>query len=320
MCHMSWRVPPGLLKLDTNSLATPLPSLQLLSIRKKYALLFDYFFILNLFRQVKNHEDAAKELWKRKDEAERDLIISLRAAAGLPAHEEILSISAYSDDEENGPQILKNEYGRPLKLSLKGLVDKSPKKTKDSGRKSLIRISAKKKEYQEISISNTEANQSVRGHDPQYFGLDKNDEMQSYKNAEPDFYSSPLAGSVSHTEEICSVNEPSVLKHKFVDEVMLNGGDRTSKVRLKGKSHGLDSGEDTGKHAGKSKPVKEKKLVINFGAKKINITKSPSSDASTYQREHASVTSNGMSIYIWFREQISDTTVSISLYDLCSYS
>lgn len=275
---------------------------------------------MNLFWQVKNHEDAAKELWKRKDEAERDLITSLRAAAGLPAHEEILSISAYSDDEENGPQILKNEYGRPLKLSLKGLVDKSPKKTKDSGRKSLIRISAKKKEYQEISISNTEANQSVRGHDHQYLGLDKNDEMQSYKNAEPDFYSSPLAGSVSHTEEICSVNEPSVLKHKFVDEVMLNGGDRTSKVRLKGKSHGLDSGEDTGKHAGKSKPVKEKKLVINFGAKKINITKSPSSDASTYQREHASVTSNGMSIYIRFREQISDTTVSISYYDLCSYS
>ncbi|PRQ54707.1 putative histone-lysine N-methyltransferase chromatin regulator PHD family [Rosa chinensis] len=243
--------------------------------------------------QVKNHEDAAKELWKRKDEAERDLITSLRAAAGLPAHEEIFSIPPYSDDEENGPPIPKSEYGRPLKLSLKGLVDKSPKKTKDSGKKSLIRIPAKKKEYQEISISNTEANQSVRGHDHQYLGSDKNDEMHSSKNVEPEVYSSPLAGSVSHPEEIFSVSEPSVLKHKFVDEVMLNGGDRTSKVRIKGKSHGLDSVEDTGKHAGKSKPVKEKKLVINFGAKKLNITKSPSSDASTYQREHASVTSNG---------------------------
>lgn len=250
--------------------------------------------LLNLFCQVKNHEDAANELWKRKDEAERDLITSLRAAAGLPAHEEIFSIPPYSDDEETGPPKQKSEYGRSLKLSLKGLVDKSPKKTKDSGKKSLIRIPAKKKEYHEISVS-TKANQSVRGHDSQYLGSDKNDEMQSSKNAEPEVYSSPLAGSVSHTEEIFSVSEPSALKHKSVDEVMLNGGDRTSKVRIKGRSHGLDSGEDTRKHAGKSKPVKEKKLVINFGAKKINITKSPSSDASTYQRVHAPVTSNGMS-------------------------
>lgn len=205
-----------------------------------------------------------------------------------------------------------------MKLSLKGLVDKSPKKTKDSGKKSLIRIPAKKKEYQEISISNIEANQSVRGHDHQYLGSDKNDEMHSSKNAEPEVYSSPLAGSVSHPEEIFSVSEPSVLKHKFVDEVMLNGGDRTSKVRIKGKSHGLDSVEDTGKHAGKSKPVKEKKLVINFGAKKLNITKSPSSDASTYQREHASVTSNGISsnYCIWYKYQIL-FSLSLSLFMIC---
>ncbi|XP_050384766.1 uncharacterized protein LOC126801456 [Argentina anserina] len=252
--------------------------------------------------QVKNHEDAAKELWKRKDEAERDLITSLKAAAGLPAHEEIHFILPYSSDEESVAPKQKSEYGRSLKLSLKGLVDKSPKKTKDSGKKSLIKISAKKKEYQEISTNN-EA-KSVRGHVPKYLRLDKNDQMRPSKIAESEVYSSPLAGSVSNTEEIYSVSEPSVLKHKSVDEVMLNGGDRTSKVRIKGRSHGLDIAEDTGKHAGKSKPVKEKKLVINFGAKKINITKSPSSDASTHQREHAAVTSNG-------GEDVSKKTTSI---------
>ncbi|CAL8113965.1 unnamed protein product [Prunus armeniaca] len=249
--------------------------------------------------QVKNNEDAVKELWRRKDAADKDLIYSLRAAAGLPTQEEIFSISPFSEDEENGPQILKNELGRQLKLSVKGLVDKSPKKTKDSGKKSLNKVSAKKKEQQDFLIGTTEVNQSFGGHDDSQsfgssLGYDKNDEMQSYKNAEPDVYFSPVAGSMGHTKEICSVNEPGVLKHKFVDEVMVSDEDRSSKaVRIKGKSHGLDSGEDTAKHAGKSKPVKGKKLVINFGARKINITKSPRSDVSTGQREQDVVTSNG---------------------------
>ncbi|KAM1229348.1 hypothetical protein ACFX15_039077 [Malus domestica] len=248
--------------------------------------------------QVKNNEDAVVELWRRKDEAEQDLIFSLRVAAGLPTQEEIFSISPYSDEEENSPQLLKNEYGRPLKLSLKGLVDKSQKKTKDSGKKSSNKVSAKKKEYQEFFVGKTEVIQRSGGHDdPQSFGsslgYDKNDEMQPYKNAELDLYSSPIAGSISHTEEMCSVNKPGILKHKFVDEVMASDEDRASKVvHIKGKSHGLDSGEDTGKHAGKSKPVKGKKLVINFGARKINLPKSPISDASTCQREQDLLTSN----------------------------
>ncbi|CAB4268126.1 unnamed protein product [Prunus armeniaca] len=146
--------------------------------------------------QVKNNEDAVKELWRRKDAADKDLIYSLRAAAGLPTQEEIFSISPFSEDEENGPQILKNELGRQLKLSVKGLVDKSPKKTKDSGKKSLNKVSAKKKEQQDFLIGTTEVNQSFGGHDDSQsfgssLGYDKNDEMQSYKNAEPDVYFHP---------------------------------------------------------------------------------------------------------------------------------
>lgn len=70
----------------------------------------------------------------------------MRAAAGLPTQEEIFSISPYSDDEENGPAVVKNEFGRSLKLSLKGLADKVPKKSKDYGKKSLNKKYAKEKE------------------------------------------------------------------------------------------------------------------------------------------------------------------------------
>lgn len=61
----------------------------------------------------------------------------LRAAAGLPTQEEIFSIQPYSDDEDNKP-LVKNEHGRSLKFSLKGVVEKSPKKktaSKKSGKK-----------------------------------------------------------------------------------------------------------------------------------------------------------------------------------------
>ncbi|KAI3731824.1 hypothetical protein L1987_63014 [Smallanthus sonchifolius] len=77
--------------------------------------------------QVRDLEDAVQELWRRRDKADRELIASLRAAAGLPTQEEIFSIQPYSDDEDNKP-LVKSEQGRSLKFSLKGVVEKSPKK------------------------------------------------------------------------------------------------------------------------------------------------------------------------------------------------
>ncbi|KAI3818479.1 hypothetical protein L1987_12287 [Smallanthus sonchifolius] len=77
--------------------------------------------------QVRDLEDVVQELWRRRDKADRELIASLRAAAGLPTQEEIFSIQPYSDDEDNKP-LVKSEHGRSLKFSLKGVVEKSPKK------------------------------------------------------------------------------------------------------------------------------------------------------------------------------------------------
>lgn len=260
-----------------------------------------------------------KELWRRKDKADRDLIISLRAAAGLPTQEEIFSISPYSDDEENGPVVIKNEYGRSLKLSLKGLADKSPKKFKDFGKKYSSKASAKKKGYQASAIYKREPELGFEAQNAQSFaysfGRHKNDGLLSQKDELQDAHSSPVAGSLNHTEEICSINQQGVLKHKFVDEVMVSDEDRTSRVvRIKSaRSNDVDSGEDTGKHSGKSNTVKGKKLVINLGARKINVTNSPRSDASTGQREQEFMPANG--VYLSLSHTHTHTyTYGISIY------
>ncbi|KAL5827369.1 hypothetical protein ACOSQ3_019211 [Xanthoceras sorbifolium] len=244
--------------------------------------------------QVRDLEDAVRELWRRKDTADRDLISNLRAAAGLPTEDEIFSISPYSDDDENGPVMLKNEFGRSLKLSLKGMADKSPKKPKEYGKKLSNKKYPKKKRFQMSIINKMEPDQSFEGHhDVRSHG--HSDDLQSPKNEGPDI-SSGVAGVVGRTEGVCSVIQPGILKHKFVDEVMVSDEDnKISRVKVKsGKPHDMDSGEDTGKHANKSKTVKAKKLVINLGARKINVTNSPRSDASSCQREQDLMTSNGV--------------------------
>ncbi|GKV27482.1 hypothetical protein SLEP1_g36654 [Rubroshorea leprosula] len=239
--------------------------------------------------QVKDLEDAVRELWRRRDKADQHLIASLRAAAGLLTQEEIFSISPFSDDEENGPMLSKNEFGRSIKFSLKGLVDKSPRKTKEYGKKS--KKHSKKKAYQASLTSKAEPNQSFEGdHDAQSreysVGDDRNDEILSNRSEGQDI--SSVAG-------ICFTNQPGVLKHKLVNEVMVSDEDRTPQVvKIKrSKPLTLDSGYDAGKHGSKSKTVKAKKLVINLGARKINVTDSPKADASSLQREQESILLNG---------------------------
>ncbi|KAJ7982220.1 Histone-lysine N-methyltransferase [Quillaja saponaria] len=230
--------------------------------------------------QVKDIEDAVQELWRRRDIADGDLISSLRAAAGLPTQEEIFSISPYSDDDDNGPMTSKNEFGRAVKFSLKGLVDKSPKKTKDNGKKNSSKKYAKKKEYQALP-------QSIEGNSDVKSLYRMGNDTESHENEASDSSSLAVAGIISKNEGLCSINQPGSLKHKFVDEVMVSDEDRKPRVvRIKSnKVHGLDSEDDIGEHANNSKTARGKKLVINFGPRKINVTNSPRSDTSSCQRE-----------------------------------
>ncbi|GMJ01438.1 hypothetical protein like AT3G08020 [Hibiscus trionum] len=231
--------------------------------------------------QVTDPEDAVQELWKRRDKADRDLISSLRAAAGLPTQEEIFSLSPFSDDEENGPVMLKNEFGRSLRFSLKGIADKSPKKNKEYGKKSSSKKYLKKKTNQASLISQGESQLSFLRNQDIPAAVIRKDEGQDI--------SSPVAG-------ICSTNQLGIMKHKVVDEVMVSDEDRKSRV-LKIKSsklHDLDRGDDNGKHDSKSNTVKAKKLVINLGSRKINVTNSPISDASSSQKEQDVILNDGV--------------------------
>ncbi|KAL0464438.1 UNVERIFIED_CONTAM: hypothetical protein Slati_0331400 [Sesamum latifolium] len=230
--------------------------------------------------QVRNLEEAVQELWKRRDEADRVLIASLRAAAGLPAQEEIFDISPFSDDEESGPMLLKNEYSRSLKLSLKGLEDKSPRKSKEHGKKSSKKY-AKKNGNETPPISRSDTYQGVGGHaDGPFFGYNRgeNKDEEIQFSGEP-AASSPVAAILN--EGICSVNEAGLPKHKYVDEVVTAGGARTSRtIKIKSnKSYNLTNGEDSGTNSLKS--AQGPKLVIHLGGRNRSMNSPPRSEASS---------------------------------------
>jgi hypothetical protein len=83
----------------------------------------------------------------------------LRAAAGLPAQEDIFSISPFSDGDGNGPEALRNDFGHSINLSLKGIGGKSPKKSNDHGKKHWNKKFPKKKGCHAASISKSEPHQ-----------------------------------------------------------------------------------------------------------------------------------------------------------------
>lgn len=251
--------------------------------------------------QVRNMEEAVQELWRRRNEADRDVIANLRAAAGLPIEDEIFSISPFSDDEENAPAVLKNEHGRSLKFSLKGLADKSPKKNKDFGKKSSNKKSGKKKGHMVSLDSEVGAHQNLeRDGDASSFGfsaVDNNDEQkQSPRSGEPDGYFSPIAGSL--TERTCSVNQAGVLKHKFIGEVTATQNNQAPKtVKIKNNKHqgGVSNNEDnSGNQTSMSRTTKGPKLVITIGPRTRNLPSSPRSDGSSYQKDLDITTSNGI--------------------------
>lgn len=195
----------------------------------------------------------------------------------MPTQEEIFSISPFSDDEDSGPIPPKNEYGRSVKFSLKGLVDKSPKKSKDYGKKSYNKNYGKKKGYQMSLISKPgEGHSDARSMVCSPAG-NKDEDVHPYRSGERDIYPHPIAGSL--TEGVCSINQ--AMKHKFIDEVGVGDENKTSRIiQLKSNK---PQGEDSGKQASKSKSAKGPKLVIHLGARNKNVAGSPRSDAS--QRE-----------------------------------
>lgn len=248
--------------------------------------------------QVRNLEEAVQELWRRRDEADKDLIANLRAAVGLPSQEEIFSISPFSDDEENVPAVLKNEYGRSLKFSLKGLVEKSPRKSKEYVKKSSNKKYGKKKGNLVSPAGGAEAQQSFEGHDDvTSFGYasadNRNEQMQPSRSGEPDSLVSRVAGGlIDGTSSV----DAGVLKHKFIDEVTASNGNRaprTVKIKNSKLKGSLNTGDDTGNQNSITKSSQGPKIVIHLGNRSKKMASSPRSDASSYQKEQDLTTSNG---------------------------
>ncbi|KAJ9558275.1 hypothetical protein OSB04_012889 [Centaurea solstitialis] len=231
--------------------------------------------------QVRDQEDAVQELWRRRDKAEKDLIASLRAAAGLPTQEEIFSISPYSDEEDDGPA-LKKEYGHSLKFSLKGIVDKSPKKSKEYVKKSANKKHGKEKGFPAPVFGRIE--QRIEGYsDGQSIGSimgdNKDEDVQSHRNVELNKLSFPVTGSL--TGRMMSVNRTEGLKHKLANEVPVKTERRTFREKMKdSRPYQMPTVGDSGKEAVKSKNTKGPKLVIHLGARNKNVANSPRSDAS----------------------------------------
>ncbi|KAL0373266.1 UNVERIFIED_CONTAM: hypothetical protein Sradi_3242300 [Sesamum radiatum] len=255
-----------------------------------------YSFCVSYSYQIRNLEEAVQELWRRRDEADRDLIASLRAAAGLPTEEEIFDISPFSDDEESGP-MLKNEYGRSLKFSLKGLGDKSPRKSKEYGKKSSNKKYGKKKgnETSFTIIGGTDAYQSIGGNTDGPFGYNtgdvKNEEMQF--SGEPASLS-PVAGDL--TDGVSAANEGAISKHKNVDEVTTTNVTKASRtIKIKSsQSHGLTNREETGTNSGGPKTTQGPKLVIHLGGRGRNATTPPRSEGSSFKRSQELPSLNGV--------------------------
>lgn len=215
--------------------------------------------------QIKNLEEAVQELWRRRDEADKDLIASLRAAAGLPTQEEIFDISPFSDDEDSGPPPVKNEYARSLKFSLKGIDDKSSKKSKDKGKKSLNKKSGKKKGNGASSISVADAD----GRSGKSGGFHKNKE--TLFSGEPDGEFSPHTTTL--TESAHAVNEGTISKQKHVSEASATNITKARTIKIKSnKSHGLTNSEEVGSNSSVPKPAQGPKLVIHLGGRSRNIT------------------------------------------------
>ncbi|KAD3336731.1 hypothetical protein E3N88_32250 [Mikania micrantha] len=209
--------------------------------------------------QVRDLEDAVQELWRRRDKTDEDLIASLRAAAGLPTQEEIFAITPYSDDEDDGPP-LKKEYGHSIKFSLKGLVDKSPKKnTKKSANKYTREKRFPAPTFGKNEHSDVQSIGSITGDN-------RDEDVQSHRYEEAD--------TASLTDGFRPVDQAQALKVKLLNAVPVKTDQKILRDKLKNnRPHQVD---DTGKEGVKSKICKGPKLVIHLSGRNKNVANSPS--------------------------------------------
>lgn len=87
----------------------------------------DFLIFFFCIVQIKDLDDAVRELWKRRDEADAKKIVEARAAAELPSEEEMMELCP-SDDEK--PEVV-TDWTKDM---LRKLAKKSKSKSKKPGK------------------------------------------------------------------------------------------------------------------------------------------------------------------------------------------
>ncbi|XP_042441741.1 uncharacterized protein LOC122027012 isoform X2 [Zingiber officinale] len=212
--------------------------------------------------QVTNIDDAVKELWKRRDIADCDLIASLREAAGLPSKEEINSNFPYLDNEQIGPILHKNDSIKSLKFSLKGINDKF---SKEHEKIVSNKMQAKKMGYQIKLNGKTE--------DPK---LEGQNELTSLERSLRNQNVSEINSFINGGSDIISSSALPKLKIKS------------------SKSQGLRFKECSAKSTIEMETTRSTKLVIHIGSKnKIPASSSPRSETSSCHMDQDLITNFG---------------------------
>lgn len=238
-----------------------------------------------------------------------DQIASLRVAAELPSQEEISSLSPYSDDEQAGPIIQKDDSGRTLKFSVKGISDKPLKNFKEHG-KSISRNSAlnkkyvKKKGYQlnlvgkpEETYQNIERQHEARSFDST-FRDQKIDDMNSARTNGPEIISSSVSKSTADDGMKSCDNQMCTHNNSFANEVAVHDADIATEVKVKDdKLQSLHFKECGIKNVSKNESVRGTRLVIHIGSRNRNVSGSPRSETSSCHRDQDLAASNGTSFY-----------------------
>ncbi|URD79701.1 PHD [Musa troglodytarum] len=252
--------------------------------------------------QVKDIDDAVRELWKRKDIADHDSIASLRAAAGLPSHEVAYSISPYSGDEQSGPIILKHDNNKPLKFSLKGISDKSSEYGNTTSNKKQV----KKKGYRIKLVGKREEAYPELGKQDEARSLESSyrdqniDEMTSFRPDGPDTLSSSTARDPNASVVKSCTNQLGTFDQSMTKEPASSNADMIPKVKIKNsKLQSLHFKECADKSANKIETTRSTKLVIHIGSINRNASSSPKSETSSCHKDQDLVNCFGMHFFLF---------------------
>uniref|UniRef100_R7W7R3 Histone-lysine N-methyltransferase HRX n=1 Tax=Aegilops tauschii TaxID=37682 RepID=R7W7R3_AEGTA len=235
--------------------------------------------------KIRDAEDAVRELWKRRNIVDHDLMVSLRAAAGLPSLEDVTPCPN-SDDERLGALVLKNDGRNTLKFSFKSNSSKPPldqseqeknvpknsgtnkkhsKKKGNQGNKSVA-------DPNEIFLERRHEVKSMSSHLGDHT-VDINHDRNSFKNNENVFV---LSSTRSSEKDLKSTSAKAAT----------NSADMIPKVKIKGSKvpslHFKDIGEENN---AKGDTGKGTKLVIHLGTRHKSKSGSPKSEMSNSHKE-----------------------------------